>query len=250
MFGSSLAIAEPLVTSSTSNAYVNEESDLETYIVLLKQPEGELFRESNDLESWYRSFLPADTLNSNQPRLLHCYRHVAIGFAAKLTADEAKAMEMREELLLAGLRRCGIAPDHPSFSGKGMPPPPAKWKGKCEFNATLCNNKLVGLRNFDGTSNDMLDREQHGTHTAGTAAGSPVKGNKAGESEILAAMDAAIDDGVDVLSLSLGLDSHTFYDDVVAIGAYAAIQKGYSSAAQQEILGLLINLYQMRHHGF
>nr|APH81260.1 subtilisin-like serine protease C [Hevea brasiliensis] len=292
MFSSSLAIAEPLITPSTSNAYVNEESDLETYIVLLKQPEGELFTESKDFESWYRSFLPADTLNSNQPRLLHCYRHVVTGFAAKLTADEAKAMEMREELLLArpqrmvplhtthtpsflglqqnlgfwkssnygkgviiGVVDSGIASDHPSFSGKGMPPPPAKWKGKCEFNATLCNNKLIGLRKFDATSNDMLDREQHGTHTAGTAAGSPVKGanlfgqangtaigmaplahlamykvsaldNKAGESEILAAMDAAIDDGVDVLSLSLGPGSHPFYDDAIATGAFAAIRKG------------------------
>ncbi|KAJ9167913.1 hypothetical protein P3X46_019503 [Hevea brasiliensis] len=292
MFSPSLVIVESLITPSTSNGYVNEESVLETYIVLLKQPEGELFTESKDLESWYRSFLPADTLNSNQPRLLHCYRHVVTGFAAKLTADEAKAMEMREELLLArpqrmvplhtthtpsflglqqnlgfwkssnygvgviiGVVDTGIAPDHPSFSGKGMPPPPAKWKGKCEFNATLCNNKLIGLRKFDATSNDMLDRDQHGTHTASTAAGSLVKGanlfgqangtaigmaplahlamykvsaldNKAGESEILAAMDAAIDDGVDVLSLSLGLGSHPFYDDAIATGAFAATQKG------------------------
>ncbi|OAY27178.1 subtilisin-like protease [Manihot esculenta] len=277
-------------SSSTSTAYVNEEGDLETYIVLLKKPEGNLFTESKDLESWYRSFLAADT--SDKPRLIHHYRHVATGFAAKLTADEAKAMEMREELLLfrpqrmvplhttrtpsflglqqnlgfwkssnygegviIGVVDSGIAPDHPSFSGEGMPPPPAKWKGKCEFNATLCNNKLIGLRNFDGTSNDMFDRDKHGTHTSGTAAGSPVKGaslfgqangtaigmaplahlamykvsgrdNKTGEAEVLAAMDAAIDDGVDVLSLSIGYNSHPFYDDAIAIGAYAAIQKG------------------------
>ncbi|KAF2304056.1 hypothetical protein GH714_026708 [Hevea brasiliensis] len=233
MVGSSLAIAEPLVTSSTGNAYVNEESDLETYIVLLKQQEGELFAESKDLESWYRSFLPADTLNSNQPRLLHYYRHVVIGFAAKVTADEAKAMEMREEL------ECLLRQEN----GKGNV-------------SSMQHYATTSFYWFEkGTGNDMLDRDQHGTHTAGTAAGSPVKGailfgqangtaigmaplahlamykvsargNKAGESEIQAATDAAIDDGVDVLPLSLGLDSYTFYDDVVAIGAYAAIQKG------------------------
>lgn len=49
---------------------------------------------------------------------------------------------------------------------------------------------------------------------------------KAGESEILAAMDAAGEDGVDVLSLSLGIDSRPFYDEVIALGAYAAVQKG------------------------
>ncbi|KAI3689779.1 hypothetical protein L2E82_47746 [Cichorium intybus] len=39
-------------------------------------------------------------------------------------------------------------------------------------------------------------------------------------------MDAAIEDGVDVLSLSLGGLPFAFYEDVIAIGAFVAIQKG------------------------
>ncbi|XP_025012041.2 subtilisin-like protease 3 [Ricinus communis] len=156
--------------------------------------------------------------------------------------------------VVIGLIDSGITADHPSFSGEGLPPPPAKWKGKCD-NGTLCNNKLIGVRNFATDSNNTLDEYMHGTHTASTAAGSPVQNanyfgqangtaigmaplahlamykvsgrfGKAGDSEILAAMDAAIEDGVDVLSLSLGIGSHPFYDDVIALGAYAAIQKG------------------------
>jgi subtilisin family serine protease len=39
-------------------------------------------------------------------------------------------------------------------------------------------------------------------------------------------MDIAIEDGVDVLSLSLGLGSLSFFEDPIAIGAFAATQKG------------------------
>ncbi|XP_050227514.1 subtilisin-like protease [Mercurialis annua] len=276
------------------SSITNQDSNsLQTYIVVLEKSEETEFTQFANLEDWYQTFLPDSKLNSDKPRLLHSYRHVMAGFAAKLTADEAKAMEKSENFVFArpermvplhtthtpsflglqqnsgfwkysnygkgviiGMIDSGITPDHPSFSGKGMPSPPAKWKGKCELNETSpCNNKLIGARNFATNSNDMLDQVRHGTHTASTAAGSPVEGanyfgqfngtaigvaplahlamykvsgraKKAGESEILAAMDAAIDDGVDILSLSLGTGSHPFYDDVIALGAYAAIQKG------------------------
>ncbi|KDP25553.1 hypothetical protein JCGZ_20709 [Jatropha curcas] len=293
MFSSSQAITRTRIHSSRSDTNVKEESELETYIVFLEKPEGMMFTDSKDLDSWYQSFLPDDTLSSNKPRLVHSYHQVVTGFAAKLTAEEVKEIEKKEGFVSARPRRMvpfhtthtpsflglqqntgfwnysnygkgvivglidsGITPDHPSFSGEGMPPPPAKWKGKCELNGTYsCNNKLIGVRNFATDSNNTDDEYQHGTHTASTAAGSPVQGanyfgqangtaigmaplahlamykvsgraSAAGDSEILAAMDAAVEDNVDVLSLSLGIGSHPFYDDVIALGAYAAIQKG------------------------
>ncbi|KAL0312697.1 UNVERIFIED_CONTAM: Subtilisin-like protease SBT1.8 [Sesamum radiatum] len=39
-------------------------------------------------------------------------------------------------------------------------------------------------------------------------------------------MDTAIDDGVDILSLSLGGFANSFYDDSIALGAYSAMEQG------------------------
>ncbi|XP_055821399.1 subtilisin-like protease [Solanum dulcamara] len=159
--------------------------------------------------------------------------------------------------VIIGVIDTGILPDHPSFSDVGMPPPPAKWKGVCESNFTnKCNNKLIGARSYQLGSGSPIDDDGHGTHTAGTAAGAFVKGanvfgnangtavgiaplahiavykvcNSDGgcsESDILAAMDAAIDDGVDILSVSLGRSrSSAFHSNPIALGAYGATERG------------------------
>ncbi|XP_060211081.1 subtilisin-like protease [Lycium barbarum] len=271
-----------------------EKSISQIYIVHCEFPDGDRATRYQDLDSWYLSFLPATTSDSSReaPRLIYSYRNVLIGFAAKLSPEDLKEMEKMEGFISAhpekvldlytthsvsfmglhqnmgfwndsnygkgviiGVIDTGIFPDHPSFSDDGMPPPPAKWKGKCEFNVTKCNNKLIGARYFQSSGNGTpWDENGHGTHTASTAAGRFVpganifgsaNGTAAGvaplahvavykvcsaltcsESDILAAMDIAIEDGVDVLSLSLGGQRNNFYQDNIALGAFSAMEKG------------------------
>ncbi|KAK2650461.1 hypothetical protein Ddye_017950 [Dipteronia dyeriana] len=98
------------------------------------------------------------------------------------------------------------------------------------------------------------DGDGHGTHTASTAAGSLVanasflglaKGLAAGTrytsriaaykvcwrlgcfgSDMLAAIDKAVQDGVDVLSLSLGSGSMPYHKDMLAVGSFGAVKSG------------------------
>ncbi|KAK9984511.1 hypothetical protein SO802_034036 [Lithocarpus litseifolius] len=206
--------------------------------------------------------MPFTTTSSNdQQHMVYSYHNVATGFAARLTEEEVKAMEGKDGFISAHPER--ILPLHtthsPNFLGdEGVPPPPAKWKGKCEFNGTLCNNKIIGARLFQNGGEPVgtppFDDVGHGTHTANTAAGNFIEnvnalGNANGtavgmaplahlaiykvcseqgclESNKLAALDTAIEDGVDVLSLSLGGFTAPFYEDSIALGAFTTIQKG------------------------
>jgi len=271
----------------------HDQMNLMTYIVHVKKSENVASLALEDLHSWYHSFLPQNF--PHKDRMVFSYCHVASGFAVKLTPEEAKSLQENDEIVSArpertlslhtthtpsflglkqgqglwsddnlgkgviiGIIDTGIFPLHPSFNDTGMPPPPAKWKGHCEFNGgQICSNKLIGARSLVKSTIQELPFETifHGTHTAAEAAGRFIKdasvfGNAKGvaagmasnahlamykvcndkigcpESAILAAMDIAIEDGVDVLSLSLGLGSLPFFEDPIAIGAFAATQNG------------------------
>ncbi|KAK6117156.1 hypothetical protein DH2020_049115 [Rehmannia glutinosa] len=270
--------------------------NLETYIVHVDVQPGDADSWYN---SFLPNTNEVSSTGEPSPRILYRYRHAFSGFAAKLSPEHLKSMQQKKGFISArpervyqlhtthspnflglnlnsgfwnisnygkgviiGIVDTGITPSHPSFNDEGVPPPPAKWKGKCEFNSSACNNKLIGTRHFNSLANDGTpsDDDGHGTHTAGIAAGNFVKGasifgnangtavgtaphahlaiyrvctrNGCLESEIVAAIDAAIEDGVDILSLSLGSSSFAFYQDGITIGAYRATQKGiFVSAA-------------------
>ncbi|XP_002511771.2 subtilisin-like protease SBT4.14 [Ricinus communis] len=174
-----------------------------------------------------------------------------------------------ERDIIVGLLDTGITPQSESFKGDGFGPPPKKWKGTCGrfANFSGCNNKLIGARYFklDGNPdpNDILspvDVDGHGTHTSSTLAGNEIpdaslfglaKGAARGavpasrvamykvcwassgcsDMDILAAFEAAINDGVDVISVSIGGATADYATDTFAIGAFHAMRKGIITVA-------------------
>ncbi|KAI3707571.1 hypothetical protein L6452_26197 [Arctium lappa] len=184
-----------------------------------------------------------------------------VGMPLKRTERNTKV----ESNLIIGVIDTGIWPQSPSFNDKGYGPPPRKWKGRCFVggNFTGCNNKVIGAQySYIGSPPDPklspVDEDGHGTHTASTAAGVPVKdaglygigkGTARGgvpsariaaykvcwasgcsDMDLLAGFDSAIADGVDVISVSIGGNPRKFFQDSIAIGAFHAMKKGIFTA--------------------
>ncbi|XP_031482505.1 subtilisin-like protease SBT3 [Nymphaea colorata] len=135
-----------------------------------------------------------------------------------------------------------------------------------DFSASMCNRKLIGARFFnrgllaqypslsDTIINSTRDYDGHGTHTSSIAAGNCVmnasyfgyaSGRACGvaprarlaaykvfwdgigfSSDLLAAFDQAISDGVDIISVSMSLRSASLYEDPIAIASFTAMEKG------------------------
>ncbi|KAL9243889.1 hypothetical protein vseg_017726 [Gypsophila vaccaria] len=122
--------------------------------------------------------------------------------------------------------------------------------------AALSTNNITNIT----VVNSPRDYDGHGTHTLSTAGGSmvdgasvfgfgkgtakggspgarvaaykicwpPINGDECYDADIVAAIDAAIADGVDVISASIGGDPTTYFNDSLSIGSFHATMRGIS----------------------
>lgn len=172
--------------------------------------------------------------------------------------------------IIIGVIDSGIWPEHPSFEDHGRPAGKvsSKWKVKCEggqqFNSSMCNSKLIGVRYFNAALkrkfrssivDSARDTTGHGTYVSSVVAGNFLtwasfdgyaEGTTKGVAPyarismykvvwdggikcyVVAGMDQAIADGVDVICIAMGYKQTTekLSLEPIVKASFSAIEKG------------------------
>uniref|UniRef100_A0A7N0TG98 Uncharacterized protein n=1 Tax=Kalanchoe fedtschenkoi TaxID=63787 RepID=A0A7N0TG98_KALFE len=138
-----------------------------------------------------------------------------IGFPENVTRNHA----VESDVIIA-IIDTGIASDSPSFSDEGFGPIPKKWKGVSSIAAgdAVKGVSFYGLA--EGTARGGVPSARIAAYKVCTAQFG------CSGADILAAIDDAIADGVDIISVSLGSSESSFGYNPLVIGSFHAMEKG------------------------
>ncbi|KAJ9162712.1 hypothetical protein P3X46_022468 [Hevea brasiliensis] len=190
---------------------------------------------------------------------------------------EFQEIEQASQDVIVGVLDTGVWPESKSFDDTGLPEVAKRWKGKCDSTPDFDPRYFIEAheKKEPGWKGIVSPRDYigHGTHTASKVAGSPVAnasmfgfagiftqrvGTARGiavrarvasykvcwrgcaGADILAGIERAILDGVDVLSLSIGshkVEPAPYYRDPIAVGGFFAMQQGIFVSCSAGITG-------------
>ncbi|KAJ7980798.1 Subtilisin-like protease [Quillaja saponaria] len=232
------------------------DEERKVYIVYMGSlPDGEYSPLSH-----HRSILQEVTGDSAVEKfLVRSYQRSFNGFAANLTSRQSQELSnMNRVVSVFPSMTLQLQTTRRALRMKVLVQVPKKWKGVCRGGQNFtCNRKIIGARYYTSgpKHNSARDDVGHGTHTASIASGINVKGvsfygmaqgtarggvpsariaaykvctaDGCNSANVLAAFDDAIADGVDIITISVGLDYPVvFFKDTLAIGAFHAMAKG------------------------
>ncbi|MQL98734.1 hypothetical protein Taro_031449 [Colocasia esculenta] len=242
------------------------------YIVHLLPPQHRLLSSPEEVEAWYRSFLPTLVLDSGKPRMVHSYTKAISGFAAWLTPREVENMREMEGFVgarldeplelatshtpkflqlengtglwqqtkwgdgrLIGVVDWNIDPDHVSFAGEGMQPSP-EWKGTCEFQCDYPTNCFCTNKLLGAAifNKPRGEEDAHGTMVASIAAGDFVSG----------VADVTFTDYATGIASGASPKSYlSFYNSKSTSGFVAAIDRAIADGVNVLCISLSVNIH-------
>ncbi|KAJ0971734.1 hypothetical protein J5N97_019693 [Dioscorea zingiberensis] len=226
MFGVSHGDHLPPIVDINGNGNA---TSLHTYIIHVNLPNDndKLLANEDEQYQWYISFLPNTTLDSGDPRLIYSYRHVISGFAAKLTSKELQAMEQKPGFVLATKdQKRTLGTTHaPEFLGLNQWN--SVWRSSNEGEGVIIGIADSGIRHTHDSFKDDGTMPDPPLKWRGCCQGDH---DVCSDSDILAGIDQAIKDGVDVLSLSID-SPDDYHKDGVIKATFAAVEKGILASA-------------------
>ncbi|KAL2652607.1 hypothetical protein R1flu_020735 [Riccia fluitans] len=121
--------------------------------------------------------------------------------------------------VIIGMIDTGIWPESISFNDNGLGPIPSKWKGTCVEGGAFASADWNGFA--AGTAKGGAPRARIAVYkVCWSGAGCSLV-------DMAAAMEDAIADGVDLMSISIsGFSDAPFYQDIVGITSFHAMKKG------------------------
>ncbi|KAF6151557.1 hypothetical protein GIB67_021743 [Kingdonia uniflora] len=187
---------------------------------------------------WYSAILDSLKTDSDKvstsvpPKLLYTCNHAIHKFSVVLSPKELEALK----------KTLRVWPESNSFRDDGMGEIPRRWKGTCkldiQFKSLMSNRKLIGVRYFNKgvLAQDPnisffynLPRDETGGIVPCTRlAVYKVTWSRKGSltSDVIASMDQALANGVDIISMSMIFLGALIYENQISIVSFAAMEKG------------------------